>query len=206
MTDYTSTAELGEWLRSIDGADDGELALMITEASRLIDSHCRFSFEPAASSATARLFNAGEHSLNTCDLIWVDPISSTTELVIETRTSLTADWVAWDAADYQLEPLNQRHAGIDNFPYWAIRAVNDKTFPISDAALVRVTARWGWTDGTHPLIQGACKSIVKGMHTQRNAPGDVAVIGEGLATRIYMVSKDAHARLRPFVRPDRPWI
>ena len=197
MADYCDVNDLGDFMHVVDGAEQAQLSQLISEASRLIDTECKFSFEPAAASATARLFVARFE-----DLIFTDPISSTTDLVVETQPSAGSDWVTWDAADYQLEPLNQRSHGIANHPYWSVRAVRSRMFPCGQPARVRITARWGWADGTPDLVVGACKTIVKAMHAQRTSPAEVAVIGDGMASRIYMVSKDAAARLRPVTRPD----
>ena len=197
MADYCTVDDLADFMHVVDQQERAQFESLITEASRLIDTETKTTFEPAAASATARLFVARYE-----DLIYVDPISSTTDLVIETQPSVGADWVTWDAADYQLEPLNQRAHGIDNHAYWCVRAVRSRGFPVGQPARVRITARWGWVDGTPELVSGACKTIVKAMHAQRTAQGDVVAIAEGMATRVYMLSKDAAARLRPVTRPD----
>lgn len=197
MADYCTVDDLGDFMHVVDDAEYAQLQSLIGEASRLIDAHTKFSFEPAATTATARLFAARFD-----DLLFVDPISSTTDLVVETQDTIGGSWTTWAAADYQLEPLNQRSHGIENHPFWSVRAVSRRYFPVGQLARVRITARWGWTDGTPELVTGACKTIVKAMQQQRTSAAEVAVIGEGMASRIYMVSKDAAQRLRPVTRPD----
>jgi hypothetical protein len=195
MADYCTVDDLGDFLNVVDSAEYAQFGALIAEASRLIDTHTRFSFEPAAATATPRVFAA-----EFVDMVFTDPISTTTDLVVETQAG--DGWVEWAADDYQLEPLNQRANGIDNHPAWLVRAVGARRFPRGNPARVRITARWGWGDGTPELVVGACKTIVKAMHAQRTSPADIAVLGDGLASRIYMVSKDAAARLRPVTRPD----
>ena len=197
MADYCTVDDLGDFMHVVYDAEFAQLHSLIAEASRLIDAHTKFSFEPAASAASARLFAARFE-----DLVFVDPISSTTDLVIETQDTVGGSFTTWAATDYQLEPLNQRSHGMANHPFWSVRAVSRKYFPTGQPARVRVTARWGWTGGTPELVTGACKTIVKAMHAQRTSPAEVAVIGDGMASRIYMVSKDAAQRLRPVTRPD----
>jgi hypothetical protein len=197
MADYCTVDDLADFMHVVDDAERAQFEALIGEASRLIDAHTKFSFEPAASTATARVFVARFE-----DLLFCDPISSTTDLVVETQDMAGGSWTTWAAADYQLEPLNRRSHGIDAHPFWSVRAVGCKAFPVGQPARVRITARWGWADGTPELVVGACKTIVKAMQQQRTSAAEVAVIGEGMASRIYMVSKDAAQRLRPVTRPD----
>jgi hypothetical protein len=200
MADYTSIQELSGYLHASELNEAGDWATLITTASRHIDGHCAFEFGPAGDAATARLFAARD-----CDLLYTygSAISSTDGLVIETRTGDT--WTTWSADDYQLEPLNQRAHGIDDHPYWAVRAVRSRRFPVSDEAKVRVTAKWGWAGGTPKPVRVACLSMVKAMNLQRQGAGDVVSVNEGMAARVWMVTKDAAALLAPFRVPS-PWI
>ena len=136
---YLSADELAAFLRIHDAEDHPQLEQIITSAVQAVAAHCGQPFNAAATSATAKVFAAEDPRW-----VRVAPISSTTDLVVKTDTG--ADGVfdtTWASTDYQLEPLNQEHAGLTDHPYNLIRAARSRWFPVDRRARVEVTARWG---------------------------------------------------------------
>lgn len=142
---YASASDVRGWLGILDAADDVEIALVLAAAEAAIDAHCGYSFELDASPA-ARIFVAARPDFLDVAAAGL-PIGTTTGLTLTTDDN--ADGVyetTWAAADYQLEPLNQRGQGGAVWPYTAVRAIGDRSFPVDAGgrALVQVTARFGW--------------------------------------------------------------
>ncbi len=197
MASYVAVEELAAWLRIKDASADPELSVSLEGAVDAVAAFCGRTFDDAAGSATARVFKARH-----CDLITIDPVASTTDLVIKTDTSNDGTYnQTWDAADYQLEPLNQRQAGLADHPYYKIRAVKSKTFPVSGRATVEVTARWGWTTVPAPVKTATLMHAAR-LHSRRNTAAGIAT-GESLPTRMAMgLGKDEQHLLMPFQRQD----
>ncbi|NND35882.1 MAG: phage gp6-like head-tail connector protein [Gammaproteobacteria bacterium] len=195
---YASTAQLQSWLRITDPVEDPELAIVLDQAKQDIDAHCGRSFDKATGTPSDRVFAA-----RWFDKLYVDDIANTIGLVIAVDTGRDGTFSqTWAAADYQLEPLNQRQAGMSNHPYYVIRAIESKTFPVSARAQVKVTADWGWT--TLPKALETASLMHAGrLHSRRiNAAG----VAEGAAfpTRVTMaMDRDTLSILEPFVRVDR---
>lgn len=176
MANYATTAEVKSFMRITDTDEDAHVANLVSSASRLVDSHCGFTFDDAAGSATARIFAATKFA----DLLKVDPISGTTSLVIKTDTGGDGTFdTTWASTDYQLEPLNQRQGGLSDHPYHTIRAVGTKSFPVSHEARVQVTALWGWTSGVPDAIRDATILITKYLHEERNTLSGFAFSEDG---------------------------
>ncbi len=198
MADYAAVEELAAFLRIDDSGEDAHLGALISSASRAVDVYTGRTFDDADTSATARVFAA-----RFTDLCYVDAIASTTDLVIKTDTTSDATFdTTWTSADYQLEPLNQRHAGLSDHPYTRIRAIETLTFPASPRALVQVTARWGFTSGVPDAVRDATMMHAGRLHSRRNAPAAI-VAGDVSTARISMgLDSDVKALLAPFVRVD----
>lgn len=138
-----------------DSTDDGRIELAINTASRMIEAACNRRFY-ADTNASARTYVATTYALTL-----TDDISTTSGLIVKTDPSATGTFTeTWQAADYQLEPLN---ATIDGqaWPYTQIRAIRSLTFPFDyGQALVQVTAKWGWAAVPDPIKQaGIIQSI-----------------------------------------------
>ena len=195
---YLSADELAAFLRIHDDQEHPQLEQLIASAVEAIAAHCGQAFTTAADTATARVFMAENHKW-----VRVDPISSTTGLVVKTDTG--ADGVfdtTWDAVDYQLEPLNQQHAGLTNHPYNLIRAARARWFPVDRRARVEVTARWGWTTIPSSVSDATLMHAAR-LHERRNAPAGV-VAGDGFIGRTSLgIDPDVQSLLAPFVRADK---
>jgi len=134
---YATLAEVKAALRIQDSIDDSLLEMAIESASRLVDAYCARSFYNAGTAS--RYFVADNDFLTN-----IDDAVTITEVATDTSADGTYD-VVWQADDYQLEPLNGRVDGLV-WPYNAIRAIGDYTFPIwGGEALVKVTATWGFS-------------------------------------------------------------
>lgn len=194
---YVAVEELAAWLRIKDVVADPELTASLASGVEAVAAFCGHDFNDAASSATARVF-AARH----CDLLTIDPVSSTTDFAIAVDTSGDGTFnQTWAAADYQLEPLNQRQAGLTDHPYYRVRAIESKTFPVTKRATVQVTARWGWTTVPDSVKTATLLHSAR-LHARRNTAAGIAT-GEALPTRMAMgLDKDVQALLMPFQRQD----
>lgn len=137
---YATLAEVKAALRipSADTVDDTLLEYAIEAASRAIDTYTGRHFYSAGTAA--RIFVADSNYY-----MVIDDASAITE--VATADDLDANFnTVWDAADYQKEPLNNVMSGMTGWPTTAIRAVDDKVFPVNgQEALVRITGTWGWS-------------------------------------------------------------
>jgi len=134
---YATLAEVKAALRITDSIDDSLLEMAIESASRLVDGYCARSFYNAGTAV--RYFVADNDYLTN-----IDDAVTITEIASDASADGTYD-VVWQADDYQLEPLNGRVDGLV-WPYNAIRAIGDYTFPYwGGEALVKVTATWGFS-------------------------------------------------------------
>lgn len=133
---YATLAEVKAALRITDTIDDALLEMAVESASRLIDAYCARSFYNAG-TAVRYFAAANDYVTNIDDAIAITQVASDS----------SADGVfdiIWQADDYQLEPLNGRVDGLE-WPYNAIRAVGDYTFPVwNSEGLVKVTGTWGF--------------------------------------------------------------
>lgn len=177
--------------------DDTELEFAINAASRQIDAHCnrRFYLDGAA---TARVFVA-EHPT----LLKVHDFSTSTGFIVETDTTGSGTFDrTWTTADYQLEPLNGISAGIEGWPYWRVRAIDDEAFPVDTRARVRVTAKWGWAAVPDAVLQ-ACLIQSLANFKRKDAPYGVVGFDEYGAARAQVeMDKGAQGHLAPYRRGD----
>lgn len=133
-----------------DNVDDARIELAVQAATNMIQQYCRRQFV-ADDTATARVYVAVNP-----DLVFTEDFYTTTGLVIETDGGADGSFgTTWTASDYQLEPLNSETFG-ESWPYHTVRAIGGLYFPRDyDQALVRVTAKWGWTSVPPAVKQAA---------------------------------------------------
>lgn len=132
-----------------DTDDDDRISLAIEAASRLIESGevCNRQFTQDA-TVSARAFVPTDR-----EFVEVDDFQTTEGLIVKVDYAGDGSFgTTWEAADYQLEPIN----GLENgrpWPYTGIRALRSLYFPAWGSttwthpytqALVQVTAQWGW--------------------------------------------------------------
>jgi hypothetical protein len=161
-----------------DTTDDNRLTLAADAATQMVQAYCDRHFVQQA-TATARTFVA-----STPWLVEVDDISTATGLIIKTDEDDDGVFeTTWNAADYQLEPLNGKLGG-QNWPYTRIRAINAREFPFNyGQALVQITARWGWANPDaandylpHPVEQAA---QIQGVSIFKSADAPLGIAGFG---------------------------
>lgn len=134
---YATLAEVKAALRITDTIDDSLLEMAVESASRLIDAYCARSFYNAGTAV--RYFAATNDYLTN-----IDDAIAITQVASDSSADGVFD-IIWQADDYQLEPLNGRVDGLE-WPYNAIRAVGDYTFPVwNSEGLVKVTGTWGFS-------------------------------------------------------------
>lgn len=196
---YCTVAEVRSQL-----ADTGskiEVALIekaINASSRAIDTLCgrRFWRDATVTSRTYRPTDAYE--------VRVDDISTSTGLIVKTDTTGDGTWATtWDAADYQLEPLNSDVvAGGDTlsaFAWWKLVAIDDKVFLTGTRrASLQVTARFGWSAVPDDVNTAAILKSV-GLFKRKDAPFGIAGFGD-FAMRISRRDSDVWELLNPYIR------
>lgn len=131
---YVTLGDLRTYIGVSDNLDDDTLLISQSAADQMVDAYCGRSFTAAGTAATTHVYAAH-------DAAWVAIDDASSVTLVETYNGST--WTAWDAADWQGEPLNGIQSG-QQWPTTALRAVTTKTFPPTSAAWVRVTATWGW--------------------------------------------------------------
>lgn len=133
-----------------DNVDDTRIELAVSAATSMIQQYCRRQFV-ADANATARVYVATNR-----DLVFTEDFYTTTGLIIQTDGGADGTFdTTWTTSDYQLEPLNGEVFG-DAWPYHTIRAIGGLYFPMSyEEALVKVTAKWGWTSVPAAVKQAA---------------------------------------------------
>lgn len=168
---YASLTELKSELNISDTTEDTKLTNALTAASRSIDHKCQRQFN-LASSATARKFYAYESGI-----IYVDDFTSITTLKTDDNDDGTFE-TTWTSADYQTEPLNGVVNGESGWPYWKIRAVDNKVYPWYNniRASVELTAIWGWSAVPLP-VKRATLILAEELFKLKDAPFGVAGFG-----------------------------
>lgn len=192
---YCTVAELRAHLGdSGSKLDTGGLEKAINATSRAIDKYTGRRFWQD-SSAQVRVYRPDD-----VYTAWVDDISTTTGLVIKTDTGLDGTWATtWDAADYQLEPLNAA-LGDAAYAWWRIVAIDDKTFPAhARRTTLQVTAKFGWP-AVPDDVNEACLIRATNLFKRKEAPFGVAGFGEFGAVRISRRDTDVVDLLQPFQR------
>lgn len=148
--DYITVSDLKVRLGINDAVDDAVLTIAVKAATDGINHHCRRQFH-AATEATARKARA-----TSTELVITADFHSEQNLVVASDDD--GDGVfetTWAASDYELEPLDGIVDGVEGFPFWRIRAVGDKRFPLHRRAGVRVTALWGWAEVPSGVVSAA---------------------------------------------------
>lgn len=191
---YATKYDLKSWLNISIDSHDAEIDISLGAASNLIDDYCGRSFVAATGTPSVRYYAARDAGLiYTHDFVDADGFA----LAVDYGGSGT--YTAWTSGDYQLEPLNNLH-GSTTVPYYRIRALGGKYFPVSGQALVQVTADWGW-DATPGSVKNAC--LVQATKFFKRTESPEGFIGfEGFAERVAMgLDRDVAMMLDGFRLP-----
>lgn len=176
---YATIDEAKSYLSGEGQRSDNDLRITtaLNTSCRAIDAYCGRQFHKVISStddATTRTYYTDD-----CHLARVDDFWTTTGLVVATDTTDdgTAD-TTWASTDYQLEPLNGVLDGLTGWPYYRIRSVETRLFPVAGKrARVHVTAKWGWQAVPIPVKQAALQ-LTATVFKMEHAPFGVAAMGE----------------------------
>lgn len=164
--DYLTLAEARSFLRvpAGDTADDAELQVWITSASRAIDDHCNRQFGQLAAPA-ARVYRQTP-SYDALSGMWLLPIDD-----VQDSTGLLVGGVAYASSGAVLMPDN---APADGRPWTALGFVNQPTPSYPGAPVsVTVTARWGWS-AVPVQVTGAARLQIARWNWRRDAPSGTA--------------------------------
>jgi len=198
---YATLAELKSFvgIPTGDTQDDTALQVALDAATSQVEGYTGRVFT-ADSSPTTRWYR-----VDTTDHIDVDPISTTTGLVVATDDN--ADGVAettWTLnTDYRLEPIN---AALQSpaMPWDRLVALGTRWFPkIQYRPGVSVTARFGWPGGTAPqAVKLATLIQASRLFKRKDAPFGVAGSVEfGSEMRLLNeLDRDAQNLVRPYRR------
>lgn len=198
---YITAEDLAGYIASVNNENaidttnrQTELNAAANAISRRLEQHCGRVFWDAE-SATARVYAADDWGL-----ISVDDFSTTTGLVVATDTSGNGTFDAtWASTDYQVEPVNGVVNGAPGWPYWKIRAIESRTFPVSTRSQVQVTARWGWAAVPDEVKQAALIHAHR-VYKRAESPEGVAGFGDFGAIRLSRLDNDVQDLLAPYRR------
>lgn len=164
--DYLTLAEARSYLRvpAGDTADDGEIAVWITAASRAIDDRCNRQFGQLAAPA-ARVYRQAP-AYDPESGMWLLRIDD-----VQDVTGLLVGGVAYASSGAVLMPDN---APADSRPWTALGFTAQPTLSYPGAPVsVTVTARWGWT-AVPTQVAAACRLQVNRWNWRRDAPAGIA--------------------------------
>jgi hypothetical protein len=200
LNPYCSLDDLKAAMRITDSNDDDRLIRCINAASRCIEDFTNRRFW-ADSGLSARLFTA--------DTQWycpVDDFQTSDGLIVETDPNGDGTFpIVWAPSDYQLEPINEESEG-QPWSWDAIRAVGGNTFPVFGQgyypqpftqALVRVTAKWGWSAIPAP-VQTAAVILAQYLVKVDDVPLGATAFGE---TGIVRLKDEMPATVRFLLGP-----
>lgn len=139
--DYASTADVKGYTRIPDTADDVQIALAVTAASRAVDRVCGRQFGLVA-APEARYYTPQWDSKICRWLVKFDDLMTTTGLVV--MADLGDDGTYESEVDgYALRPVN---AAPKSRPWTSLVVLSSSTtLPVRTEASVEVTAKWGWS-------------------------------------------------------------
>jgi hypothetical protein len=181
--DYATSAELKNYLRIEDSADDVFVAAWITAVSRNVDDFCGRQF--GQTEPEVRRYRSAWSATDSAYVADIDDVMDTDDMVVVDE--------AGTAVSFELFPLN---AAAKDRPYTRIHA--------GGCAELYITAPWGWS----PLSSGPVAAKV-GLFLQaarlaarRDAPFGVAGSPtEGSEVRLLaQLDPDFRTALKPFRR------
>jgi hypothetical protein len=197
MPDYCTLPQLKQSLRIADNVDNGLLAQAITSASGWVDGYCQRTFEKAGPTATARVFVP----TGRLEVLTIDDAVQVTQVAIDDDLDGSFGEIL-AAADYQLEPVNERAGGL-TIPFNRVRPIEDGYWPqdlMTGRATVRVTARWGWPDTPSAVVQATILQAAR-IFTRLQSPLGVAGFGDMGAIRVSRFGDpDVEMLLHPYRR------
>lgn len=203
ICDYVQLNDLKAHLRipTANTDDDAELGMVITAASRAIDSTCNRKFGLAPSVAL-RIYTWGGELMDGRPALPVDDFQTSTGLIVAADYALdfTYSTTLTLGTDFDLYPWNAA-GDVQPWTHLVMRAgqTNDK-FPV-EATGVKVTAQYGWT-AIPSLVEVACLIQSSRWFMRRDSWAGVAGSPEvGSEVRLLAnLDPDVQAALQPMVR------
>ena len=194
MSNYATLAQVKSALRITDQIDDALLNTAISAASRFVDSYCDRSF--SKSTAVRDYVPTGR-----MDPLIVDDIHVVTAVKIDEDLDRTFG-TTLRPIDFQLEPVNNRAAGQDGWPYVRIRPQEEGYWPLAmeRRATVRVEGTFGW-DAVPDAVREATILQSSRLYTRLSSPVGVVSFGDMGAIRVSkFVDPDVDMLLAAFRR------
>ena len=184
--------------RITDTIDDALLELAIESASREIDSYTERVFFNTGATAISRVYIPQDlYLLETDDIVSVTSIKS--DSTGEGGFDLT-----WDAADYQLEPLNGIAGGITT-PFTRIRAVGSKLWPIYEPrdinagqASVEITGVFGFASVPIAVKQATILSALRAYKRYESPTGVLGFSDVGVVRVSTRLDPDVSRLIDPY--------
>ncbi len=195
---YATLEEFKVWvgIPVLDDTDDDTLQLALDAASGQIDAYCDRTFT-VDETPTVRVY-----SPDLGGILTVDPISSTTGLVVATDDNNDGTYeTTWTlGVDYRLDPPNAAAYGE---AYTRLVALGTRWFPrLRYRPSVQVTALFGWPGDVPAAVKEAALLQAALLWKRKDAPFGVAGSVE-LGSEMRILSKldpNAQDLLRPFRR------
>jgi hypothetical protein len=192
---YCTEDEVRLHLRDLkDKLDADLLDRAINAASRAIDKHTGRRFWPDV-APTTRVYRVDDW----CH-VDIDDVSTSAGFIVKTDPSLDGTFSeTWDAADYQLEPLNGGVADA-GLAWDQLVAIGTRYFPTHvRRATLQVTAAFGWSQ-IPDEVNTACILKSVSLFRRKDAPFGIAGMNEFGPVRITRRDIDVMELLAPFVR------
>lgn len=188
--DYVTTTDLKSYLRITGAADDAQLQLAVTSASRAVDSTTYRQFGQVA-AAEARTYTARWDG-SICR--WV--------IVVDDLMDATGLTVVIEAGPITLFSKNPANAAQRGRPWTRIVVSDDSTVkPKGEAGEVTVTGKWGWTAVPDTVKQATLLQASR-FFKRRDAPFGIAGSPDtGSEMRLLAkVDPDVAVALKPYIR------
>lgn len=168
---YVTADDLADYARIPDNADDVQLDLAISAASRAIDRLCRRQFGKV-NAAEARTYTPRWSRRLGLWVVPIDDLMTTTGLVVKLDTAGDGTYATTiTSGTYQLRP---RNAAVEGRPWEQIAILDTAAgIPTGVDGEAQVTASWGWTAFPSTVVQ-ACLLQSSRFFARRGAPFGIA--------------------------------
>lgn len=164
--DYVTLSKLKNFVRVNDTADDEELALDVTAASRAVDRFCGRQFG-LAGSAVERYYTARYDRERRRWFVPIDDLMDSTGLVV----TIDPDGSATTTTAYRLLP---RNAAADDRPWTELHILpSSPVTPDGTEGGVKIAANWGWS-AVPAAVEKATLLQASRLSVRRDAPLGVA--------------------------------
>jgi len=189
--DYATKLELAAYARIADAADDTQLDLALSAASRAVDSFTRRQFGQTAGTE-ARTYTAVWDAYRCRWVIPVDDFMDATGLTVTVPTG-TVDLFAKQPANAVTKGMPWTRLVVDKAAAYSPTGAEDE---------VTVTAKWGWIQPWPATIKQATLLQASRVFARRESPYGVAGSPQ-MGSELRLLEKmdaDVAVMLTPYVR------